>query len=183
MIPKWSQNLSKIDPGQALEATWEPPLKQGASKFSSLIILPPFWDPLGTSLGSFWASFFWCFFEVAFWWSWPPFGLPKHIENETQKGVKTKSWNSSILLLFTRFGHIKGCWKWSFFAFFGTLFWEGFGSPCSWIWLTFGVPFGDHVGHFWGTIFALIFRPPKNIKKNQGVQTCLSMGTGSALQC
>ena len=32
MISKWSQNLSKIDPGGALEATWEPPLKQSASK-------------------------------------------------------------------------------------------------------------------------------------------------------
>ena len=30
--PKWSQNLSKIDPGGGLEATWEPPLNQGASK-------------------------------------------------------------------------------------------------------------------------------------------------------
>ena len=23
--------------------------------------------------------------------------------------------------------------------------------------LSFGVPFGDHFGHFWGTVFALIF--------------------------
>ena len=42
MVPKWSQNLSKIDPGGALEATWEPPLKQGASKTSFLTILAPF---------------------------------------------------------------------------------------------------------------------------------------------
>jgi len=34
MVPKLSQNLSKIDPGGALEASWEPPLKQGASKTS-----------------------------------------------------------------------------------------------------------------------------------------------------
>ena len=32
MVPKWSQNLSKIEPGGALEATWEPSLKRGGSK-------------------------------------------------------------------------------------------------------------------------------------------------------
>ena len=32
--------------GGSLEATWEPPLKQGASKTSFLAILAPFWDPL-----------------------------------------------------------------------------------------------------------------------------------------
>ena len=42
MVQKWSQNLSKIDPGGALEASWEPPLKQGASKISFLTILTPF---------------------------------------------------------------------------------------------------------------------------------------------
>ena len=101
MVPKWSQNLSTIDPGGGLEATWEPPRNK-------VLPRPHFWwfwlhfgTPFGTSLGSFWASFFWCFFEVAFWWPWPPFGLPKHLQNETQKGAKTKTWNSLILLLFT----------------------------------------------------------------------------------
>ena len=51
MIPKWSHNLSKIDPGGALEASWEPPLKQGASKTSLLTILAPFWDPLWDQFG------------------------------------------------------------------------------------------------------------------------------------
>ena len=51
MVQKWSQNLSKIDPGGALEATWEPPLKQGASKTSFLTILAPFWDPLWDQFG------------------------------------------------------------------------------------------------------------------------------------
>ena len=46
MVAKCSQNLSKIDPGGALEASWEPPLKQGVSKTSFLTILAPFWDPL-----------------------------------------------------------------------------------------------------------------------------------------
>ena len=51
MVPKWSQNLSKIDPGGALEDSWEPPLKQGASKTSFLTILTPFWDPLWDQFG------------------------------------------------------------------------------------------------------------------------------------
>ena len=38
--PKTSKN------GGGLEATWEPPLKQGASKTSFLTILAPFWDTL-----------------------------------------------------------------------------------------------------------------------------------------
>ena len=58
MVPKWSQNLSKIDPGGALEATWEPPLKQGASKTSFLMILAPFWDPLWEQ---YWICAFWQF--------------------------------------------------------------------------------------------------------------------------
>ena len=44
MVPKWLQNLSKIDPGGALEATWEPPLKQDASKTS-------FFDDFGSIFG------------------------------------------------------------------------------------------------------------------------------------
>ena len=51
MIPTWSQHLSKIDPGGALEATWEPPLKQGAYKTSCLTIVAPFWDPLWDQFG------------------------------------------------------------------------------------------------------------------------------------
>ena len=51
MVPKWSQNLSKIDPGGALEATWEPPLTQDASKTSFLMIWAPFWNPLWDQFG------------------------------------------------------------------------------------------------------------------------------------
>ena len=57
MVPKLSQNLSKIDPGGGLEATWEPPLKQGASKTSFLMILAPFWDPLWDHFGTIFVSF------------------------------------------------------------------------------------------------------------------------------
>ena len=51
MVPKLSQNLSKIDLGGALEATWEPPLKQDASKTSFLTILAPFCEPLWDQFG------------------------------------------------------------------------------------------------------------------------------------
>ena len=56
MVPKSSQNLSKIDLGGDLGATWEPPLRRGdiiSDDFGS--ILGPH---LGASLGSFWTSFF-----------------------------------------------------------------------------------------------------------------------------
>ena len=32
MVPKWSPNLSKMETGGGLEATWEPSLKRGGSK-------------------------------------------------------------------------------------------------------------------------------------------------------
>ena len=81
MVPKWSQNLSKIDPGGALEATWEPPLKQGASKTSFLTILAPFWDPLwdqfGLILGIIFWAFFWDGFLMALASIWAPKTPPK----------------------------------------------------------------------------------------------------------
>ena len=81
MVPKWSQNLSKIDPGGALEATWEPPLKQGASKTSFLMILAPFWDPLwdqfGVIVGIIFLMFFWDGFLMALASIWAPKTPPK----------------------------------------------------------------------------------------------------------
>ena len=81
MVPKWSQNLSKIDPGGGLEATWEPPLKQGASKTSFLMILAPFWDPLwdqfGLILGIIFLMFFWSGFLMALASIWAPKTPPK----------------------------------------------------------------------------------------------------------
>ena len=62
MIPKWSPNLSKIDPGGGLEASWELSLKQGASKTSFLMILAPFEDPLWDQLGVIWGIIFLMFF-------------------------------------------------------------------------------------------------------------------------
>ena len=81
MVPKWSQNLSKIDPGGGLEASWEPPLKQDASKTSFLMILAPFWDPLwdqfGLILGIIFLMFFWRGFLMALASIWAPKTPPK----------------------------------------------------------------------------------------------------------
>ena len=113
IVPKLFQKLSKIDPGGGLEATWEPPLKQGASKTSFLTILAPFWDPLWDQFGVMFGIMFCCFFEMAFRWPWPPFGLPKHLPNETQKEVK-----SSILQLFTIHEPFEGAEHHHFLMFF-----------------------------------------------------------------
>ena len=77
-------NLSKIDSGRGLEATWEPPLKQGASKASCLMILAPFWDPLWDQFGFILTICFVCFCNgLASIWApkrppkWDPKGRPK----------------------------------------------------------------------------------------------------------
>lgn len=163
MVPKWSQNLSKIDPGGGLEATWEPPLKQGASKTSFLMILAPFWDPLwdqfGLILGIIFLMFFWSGFLMALASIWAPKTPPKWDPKGCQRHILSKSENRALAAARARSRGVWGCWKSSFFrCFFGTPFWDGFWSPFWWFWLTFGVPFGDHFGHFWGTVFASIFR-------------------------
>ena len=158
MVPKWSQNLSKIDPGGGLEASWEPPLKQDASKTSLLTILAPFWDPLWDQFGVILGIIFKMIFEMAFWWPWPPFGLPKDLQNETQKGVQIKTLNSLILLVFTTLEpHLRVLKIVIFWYFFGTPFCDAFWSPFWWFWLTFGVTFGNHFGHLLGYHFGIDF--------------------------
>ena len=103
---------------------------------------------------------------MAFWWPWPQFGLPKDLQNETQKRAKTQTWNSLILHLFTTLWPHSGALKMMIFqCFFGALFWDASWCPFGWFWLTFGAPFGDHFHHFLGTVFASIFRHPENIEK------------------
>ena len=151
------KQLTKIVPTNCpksiLEGLWRP---LGSHPWNKVLPRLHFWwfwlhfgTPFGTTLGSLWASFFWCFFEVPFWRLWPPFGLPKHLQNETQEGVKIKTWKSLILLLFTRLLLHSGVLKMVIFQyFFGAFFWDGFWSPFWWFCLTLGVSFGLHVGHF-----------------------------------
>ena len=46
IVPKSSQNSSKIDLEGGLEAAREPPLCRGDPKTSFLTILAPLWDPI-----------------------------------------------------------------------------------------------------------------------------------------
>ena len=175
MDPKWSQNLSKIDPG----GVWRP---LGSHPWNKMLPRLHFWwfwlhfeTPFGTSLRSFWASCFWCLFEVAFWWPWPPFGLPKHLQMKPKRVPTPKAEIHRCCLYFLHFSHIQGCWKSSFFeAFLEPSFGMAFGTHfCDFG--SFGFPFGDHFGHFLDTIFASIFRPPQNIEKwaQRGRRPCL----------
>ena len=58
MVRKLSQDTSQIDLEGALEAAWEPPLKQGASKISFLTMLASFWEPLWDQFGVIWGIIF-----------------------------------------------------------------------------------------------------------------------------
>ena len=84
MVPKWSQNLSKIDPGGGLEATWEPPLKQGASKTSFLMILASFWDPLWDQFGLILGIIFCVFLK------WLFDGLGLHFDSQNTSKMRPK---------------------------------------------------------------------------------------------
>ena len=134
MVPKWFQNFSKIDPGGALEASWETPLKQGASKTSFLTILAPFWDP---PLGPLWAHFgyhFLMFLKCLF----EGFGLhlgSQNTSNMRPKRIpKPRPGNHRFCFYLLHFGHIQRCCKSSCFA----AFWE----------LCFGKALGSHFGDF-----------------------------------
>ena len=110
MIPKWSQNLSEIDPGGALEATWEPPLKQGASKTSFLMILAPIWDPLWDQFGLILGIMF---FYVFLKWLFDGLGL--HLESQNTSKMrpkrvpKTKAEIHRFCGYLQHLSHIRGC--------------------------------------------------------------------------
>ena len=90
MVPKWSQNLSKIEPGGSLDATWEPSLKQDASKTSFLTILAPFWDP---HLGPVWGHFGHHVFYVFLKWLFDGFGL--HLDSQKTSEMRPKRGSKS----------------------------------------------------------------------------------------
>ena len=61
IVPKLFPNLSKIDLGGGMDATWEPPLCRGDPKTSFLTILAPFLDPIW---GPVWVYLCAYFFDV-----------------------------------------------------------------------------------------------------------------------
>ena len=88
MIPKPLQNRSWRGSGGLLGAIFETRCLQDFIFDDFGSILGP---PLGPVWGHFGHHFFDVFFEVAFWWPWPPFGVPKHLQNETQKGGQNQN--------------------------------------------------------------------------------------------
>ena len=173
MVPKSSQNLSKIDLGGDLGATWEPPLRRGDPKTSFLTISAPFWDPIWgpvwAHFGHHFLMFFWYGFRMAFSPIWGPFGpyfgTLFWAWLEAVWATLHNTWNvrkHQYLLWFKHVGALrKVCFLVTFgiifWCFLGSVFWEGSGTTFWRFWLSFGVPFGGHFGHFWGTVFASIF--------------------------
>ena len=147
MVPKWSQNLSKIDPGGGLEATWEPPLKQGASKTSFLTILAPFWDPLwdqfGVILGIIFLMFFWSGFLMALASIWAPKTPPKWDPKGCQRHILSKSENRALAAARARSRGVWGAENHHFFdAFLEPSFGRALGAHFDDFLLSFGVPDG-----------------------------------------
>ena len=173
MVPKWSHNLQNRSwrgSGGHLRATLETRCFQDLIFDEFCSILGPPLGPVWAHFGHHFLMFFWNGFLMALASIWAPKTPPKWDPKGCQRHILSKSENRALAAARARSRGVWGCWKSTFFrCFFGTPFWDGFGSPFWWFWLTFGVPFGDHFGHFLGTIFASIFRPPKNIEKKRGI--------------
>ena len=140
---KWSQNVSKIDPEGALEATWEPSLKQGASKTSLLMILAPFWDPLwdhfGFILGIIFLTFFWGGFLTAL----ASILAPKTPTKWDQQGGQEQHLKIiDFACIYYTLATSRGPENHHFWSFFGTLFRYLFKTSFSSIFDHFGDPFG-----------------------------------------
>ena len=89
MIPKWPQTF----PTSILEGVWRP---LGSYPWNKVLprphlwqILLHFWVPFGTSLGSFWASFF----DVFLKWLFDGFGL--HLGSQNTSNMRPKRGSNS----------------------------------------------------------------------------------------
>ena len=158
MVPKSSQNLSKIDRGGGLGATWEPPLRRGDPKTSFLTISAPFWDPIW---GPVWAHFghqflmfFWYGFRMAFSPIWGPFGpYFGTLLGTWLKAVWAtlhKTWDVRKHQYLVWFRHVGAFRKLTFFDTFGIIFWCFFDTASGWRFHRFGVHLGLILGPFLG---------------------------------
>ena len=68
-----------------MEATWEPPLQQGAFKTSFLTMLAPFWDPLWDQFGVILGIIF---FDVFLKWLFD--GLSLHLGSQNTSKMRAK---------------------------------------------------------------------------------------------
>ena len=149
MVPKWSQNLSKIDPRGPLEASWEPPLKQGASKTSFLMILAPFFGPV---LGPFWDHFGYTFFDAFLKCLFEGFGLHLGSQNTSKmrpkRGSKSKHENRRCCYLLYTLATFRGAEN----AHVSVLFW----SPLlGWLLDTILEIWAHFWGPFWRPFWSL----------------------------
>ena len=89
MVPNPLQNRSWRGSGGHLGATLETRCSQDfiLYDFSSILGPPLGWDRFGVILG----IICWRFFEMAFWWPWPQFGLPKHLQMRPRMGSKPEA--------------------------------------------------------------------------------------------
>ena len=107
---------------------------------------------------SFFRPVFEWLFGTTFSCFWPPFGLPKRPQNETQKGAKTRTRKTSMLSLFTTLEPHWGVLKIIIFdVFLGTFLRYLFETSFSSILDPFGDPFG--------TLWAPKKHPKKHTKK------------------
>ena len=183
MVRKSSQNTSKIDLEGGLEAAWEPPLCGGDPKTPFLLILAPLWDPIWEPVLVHFGNRFLMFFWDVFWMSllsiWGPFwtyfwGLFWYVFGSLFESLR-KPWHARKHQYLLWFSHVGACGKLTFLVtfgiilgcFLGYLFWEGCRTTFCWFWTSFGVPFGDHFGHFGGTVFGSIFRGLPGLSKSQ----------------
>ena len=139
MVPKWFQNLSKIDPGGGLEATWEPPLKQGASKISFLTTLAPFWDQFGFMLSIIFVDFLKWLFD----------GIGLHLGSQNtpkmrpQRGQNQNLQIVDFSVMYCTLATFSGAENQHFF---GVCFLEPH----------FGMAFGTHFGYFGSLLRSLL---------------------------
>ena len=156
MVPKWSPNLSKIDPGGVLG-------NLGNHPWSKLPPRPNFWwfwllfgtPPFGTRWGSFWTSFFQCVLFLlggllmALASIWAPQTLPKR----DPKGGQSQQLEIQDFVLFITLAPYSRVLK---IIFVADLL-EPLLEPILWFWLTLGVPFGDHFVDSLETVFCVDF--------------------------
>ena len=88
MVPKWSQNLSKIDPGGALESLLEATLE---TRCFQDLIFDNFGSILGPPLGPFWGHFEHRFFDVFLKGLFDGFGLHLGSQNTSEMRPKRGS--------------------------------------------------------------------------------------------
>ena len=128
MLENWRkclQNGPKTSPESILEGVWRP---LGSHPWSKVLPRPHFWrfwlqfgTPFGTSLGSFWASFVWCFLKRLFDGPGLHLGSQNTSKIRPQREPKPKSENHIFCLYLLHFSHIQGCCISHFFRCF---FWN-----------------------------------------------------------